>query len=401
VDAKIEKSSRRLANKIAILGDSITEASSTTDNRTSLGYGAWIQNLSEGRIQLLTNTTQNKSSFAASGFTAAQIRATYVPQLLIDYKPGTLVFVYAGTNSVFQNATQENTINDMIGIVDDMLIGGIPANMILTSPIYARTSGAETAPQIAVRVAANAAYVAAMQQRNVRIYDWRAIMEVGGFADPTWLKVSDNVHPSIKGAKYLGEQTLNYIAQNWALRPYPLTAAVRAAAINSNPSVTGDVSGVATNWTVASSAGATATPTKVARTDAIGGEWQQIAFTAENGSITKFINFFRTANITTVSGQRYRGVVEIEYDSAGWDGQHAHILLNNVTNARTAFNGEISTTPVGCTQSILSPTRQVLITEPVLVDQTLTNFGLLTRLHGNSGTVKIGFAGIVPVTSFP
>lgn len=84
-------------------------------------------------------------------------------------------------------------------------------------------------------------------------------------------------------------------------------------------------SGLAPNWSKGSS---TATYAKVARTDGVVGEWQQVACTAE--TVTSLMQQVTLSTTDLVEGVPVFGEIEFETDEAGWDATELALQLQTI-----------------------------------------------------------------------
>ena len=386
-----------LVSKVAIMGDSITANARESIKRCLDGYGPWIELYSSGRARLLNNANGN-CHFGTSGYRSDQIRSTHVPQFLAARNSETLLIIYQGINDVIQGVNATTAANNMIGVVDDCIAGGQPASMIVVSPLYGMTGvDYENPTSTALRNSINTAYLSAMQSRGVRIMDWRNWMHKADNAlNTAYIKDSDMVHPSFKGAAWIGRNLWNWMVENFTFPDYPLTPEVRAAAINANATFTGGTT-LATNWSAGAISPNTNTNTLVSRTDNIGGQWQQIVTTGALGQPSKFVALYSNATRTTTAGMYYRFVVECEADA--WDTTHIEIQMTNSTAGTNAAFGTGQTFPF-TTSSSANPGRIVIMTEPVLCTGTSTALNLWIGIYGNT-TIRFGFAGIVPASLIP
>ena len=389
--------SKPLVTKVAIVGDSIGANARDSIKRCLDGYASWIEALSEGRLRLCKNSANGNCTYATSGYRSDQILATHVPQLLADYTSDTVVVVYQGINDVIQGVSAGTASTNMIAVIDALIAGGVKPEMIITSPLYSLAGAEETAPRTTLRNTINTTYLAAMQSRGVRIFDWRNFLHLStNLVNTAYLKDSDLVHPSFKGARWIGGKLFTYIAENFTFQNHPLTPEVRASAINANATFTGGTT-LATDWSAGAISPNTNTNSLVARTDNLGGQWQQIVTTGALGQPSKYVALYSNATRTTTAGAYYRLVVEVEFDS--WDSTHMEIQLTNSTAGTNAAFGTGQTFPF-TSSAALSPGRMVLMTDPVLCTGTSTALNIWIGIYGNC-TARFGFAGIVPATMIP
>jgi hypothetical protein len=125
-------------------------------------------------------------------------------------------------------------------------------------------------------------------------FPWQRLVNDAGTGGNTLMMNADNVHPSDPAAQYAGLEIHEYFDRVLPGTPWDFGAAVgRWSATNpsgnliSNPNPAGNNSGQPTNWgTLSVQASGTATPTKVARTDGVAGEWARITGGASADNIS-------------------------------------------------------------------------------------------------------------------
>lgn len=123
-------------------------------------------------------------------------------------------------------------------------------------------------------------------------FPWQRLINDAGTGGNTLMMNADNVHPSDPAAQYAGLEIHEYFDRVLPGTPWDFGAAVgRWSATNpsgnliSNPNPAGNNSGQPTNWGTLTKGDAGATPTKVARTDGVAGEWARITSSASADNI--------------------------------------------------------------------------------------------------------------------
>lgn len=160
-----------------------------------------------------------------------------------------------------------------------------------------------------------------------------------------------------------------------------------------NGMFTGSVSGVATSWTKGAST--TATYAKVARTDGLAGEWQQVTCTAETGSSLQQQVALSTTDL--VSGIEIYADIEFETDAAGWDATELCLQLQTVggDGGSTTNSKVVADMYRAASQPLAQPriASGVMRTPVLRIGPGATHLQLSTRLRG-SGVYRVSRARI-------
>lgn len=125
-------------------------------------------------------------------------------------------------------------------------------------------------------------------------FPWQRLVNDAGTAANTLMMNADNVHPSDPAAQYAGKDLADYFGAVMPGTPWDFGSALGVySATNTggnrllNPNPAGNNSGQPTAWgTLSVGASGTATPTKVARTDGVAGEWARITGSASADNVT-------------------------------------------------------------------------------------------------------------------
>lgn len=125
-------------------------------------------------------------------------------------------------------------------------------------------------------------------------FPWQRLINDAGTAANTLMMNADNVHPSDPAAQFAGKDLFDYFDRVLPGTPWDFGSALGIySATNTggnrmlNPNPAGNNSGQPTAWgTLAVGASGTATPTKVARTDGVAGEWARITGSASADNVT-------------------------------------------------------------------------------------------------------------------
>lgn len=123
-------------------------------------------------------------------------------------------------------------------------------------------------------------------------FPWARLVNDSGTGANTLMMNADNVHPSDPAAQFAGKDSADYFGTVMPGTPWDFGSALGVySATNTggnrllNPNPAGNNSGQPTVWgTLSVGANGAATPTKVARTDGVAGEWARItgSATADN-----------------------------------------------------------------------------------------------------------------------
>lgn len=127
-------------------------------------------------------------------------------------------------------------------------------------------------------------------------FPWQRMIDATGAAGNSLMINADNVHPSDPCAQYAGLDIHEYFDRVLPGTPWDFGAAVGRWSVTnlsgnliSNPNPVGNNSGQPTNWGTITKGDASATPTKVARTDGVAGEWARIT---ANSSVDNIANSY-------------------------------------------------------------------------------------------------------------
>jgi hypothetical protein len=219
--------------------------------------------------------------------------------------------------------------------------------------------------------------------------------------------VSDGTHPSAYGAALMARTVAPILATLFPTRPnFPGPGDPKNLA--PNPFMTGTagslgtgVTGtVATGWYVADGGGSptlSAVGSKVARTDGIPGEWQQVAITS--GAM----RFLTGVDITTgfAVGDTVHACVEFQtdpsMDTSGCTKLEAYIVSTGSANTAGCFTNT-GTTYDGTEVPLTTfPRSGVLRTPPMVVGSGTTGLEVWVRAWNLSaaGTLRIGRVALV------
>lgn len=317
--------------KIAFIGDSITSGITPTypHLRFAAGYDVRTMLRLRQRLDLV--------AYAGHGGKTFVDLLSYVDTEIIPYSPDICV-VQGGTNDIGQGRTAEQ-----VEAAAAALHAHLHAAGIKTVACDTTTSASWTSAQLDIADAYNTwlAGYAAATEGVIAHAAWN-----DDFADvdryPVESYVSDGTHPTADGAAVLGyvlaaelKAYADIIPEKWLLPNEPGTQLV------ANPYMTGNVAGVATGWELYPPAGGACTGTKVARTDGVSGEWQQVEVTSNPDHLG--IRFQRPIETGFSEGDVVRAAIEFEVDpGATWNGGLYACLRDISTGTFVADNYETS-----------------------------------------------------------
>lgn len=190
----------------AAIGDSITAANTNwTDSVTpanlltgAAGYGEWASVLCKQRVQLPYNYSFGYPSQETS------VVLSNLPKVLALNPRPSVVYVECGTNNINNSGAYSAITTDLAAIAAGLLQAGI---RVIFLPILPRTAFTQAQGAIAERVNRW------MLDFSLRAAGWVAVAgympSLSSTASTTWGAATnvlyDGIHPSIKGAFYMGK----------------------------------------------------------------------------------------------------------------------------------------------------------------------------------------------------
>lgn len=386
---------RRRVSTVCTIGDSISNQSlgsgevdvppANTSSFSAADYFTYANIALDGRLHLI-------KSGGVSGERTDEMLAR-VPADVIAHNPD-VVIVAGGGNDVTQGVAAATIQTNLQAIYEACLdVGIIPVACTVLASDNMNTTGERD-----VYIAVNE-WIRdyAKDTPGMVLCDW-----AGAYCDPTTVAArsgytTDGVHPTNLGAASIGAVladalkdlvtgTKRLCSTNYGsiiLNPMMLgTAGTKAA------SVTGEQ---ADSWTTSwSGATGSAIASKVARTDGIGGEWQEFQLTS-SGTLQMFQ---QNTNVGTDFDIGQRWFAECEYEREDdW----------NVTDFRFYFSYFGSSGTVECLGGgggvALLPMSGVLRTPVgVPVPVGTTRLQLFVRFNGTAGTLRVARARLVRVS---
>jgi lysophospholipase L1-like esterase len=374
---------QRRGNRLALLGDSIT------DNTTSLSGEGTLWNQASGyftnanqrlnqRFDLVYQTATDPE-FGVSGATTTSILANGDTDQLVAANPD-LAFVMAGTNDLTNSAAGADALisGRLVQIFDKIRLAGIP---LIVATIPPRLVASDTATVIANHHSVNASIRAyAAQNRGVILCDWYKVISdpATGRANQTYL--GDDVHPNIAGASRLGQFLADLLDPLFPKRPVL-------------PNV-GDPKNIAPAGAfTAAHSNSTVAVTTVASSDLDPRDWTQLAVSAISSTdASSYARVLKTTAAVT-TGEKYQAVVEFQTDAASWNVKGFYLLLKcNGGPLNAVYDGYV----VAGASVMNRPASGVFRTPVLTVPAGTTTLQLEVRQYG-VGTTRVRADGIMKV----
>lgn len=386
----------------AEVGDSITarnKALVTGTNRLGYqdtGWGVHMRAFLGQRGHMVGN-------FAVSGKRADEVLTEQVPQVLALNPLPASCFVMAGTNDLGAGASVATIKTRLTAVYDALNAKGIRVVAGLITPRTAAAAGTPTV-KAGILELNNWLRKLTLTRRNFEVIDFYTATTAAD-GDPATGVMVDGLHPTAKGAALMGRQAA-LTFDRLLPQDVPLPMPSDPANLCVNPLKTGTagfkgsgVTGtVADAWTLDPVTGSvTAVASKVARTDGVAGEWQQIVVTSGSlrlGTVTAMQPFTGvTAGVDTLICR-----AEVECDPSmltSGSGLGLLLLMTGGPAAQAEAFWHPSGDPVAATYMAA---RMVLETPPLLVPAGVTGMSLQVRAYtADGGTYRVGRTQIAKV----
>ena len=291
---------------LIIFGDSITiqNTNSSNGSNDAIGYWTWAQMYLRQRFQLIRNA-------GIGGNKTADMLARVAADV-IAYTPGWVV-MESGINDVTNDVAAATTIANLTTIYQLLSAATIRVVCCTLTPStnVNTTARAQTLYDVNrfIRNWANT-------HNGFVLCDWYTAMADPTSSNPIANMTSDGVHPAVMGAYYLGRALAAALAPvTYDDAPLPWSNNDPRLIIP-NPMMHGNTAGLADSTVVQQVTGAVApivVTTKVTRTDAVYGEWQQVNASAAPGGW----QLSQNGAVGFSVGDTVYGVCEIQLDSGG------------------------------------------------------------------------------------
>jgi len=341
------------------------------------------------------------SEFGGSGRTSAQLLSEGHVDSVITAAPGWCV-VMIGTNDISGATTVATTVANLATIYGKLLAAGIRVMALTITP---RTDTDATSGQ-KIRDVNHWIRSYVRKTRGMHLADVYASILDPATNKALTTSLTDTVHPNgIGGGRIAKVVAAAFDPLVPKLDPLPFDGA-DVTNLVPNALMTGDVSGAATSLTVYASGTPTYTKSKVARTDGMPGEWQQIDTTVAAAPNSDGVNALwqNTAVGTSWSvGDEVFGAWEFETDPATpWLVRAFALSIICVGGAapNTAFwaftnSSERAALPAG--QSLVRLDSGVMRTPNFVIPTGTTNVQLQFSIYG-TGRVRLGRSTLTNVT---
>jgi hypothetical protein len=369
-------------NKMAFMGDSITEYVGTTLNDyESNGYASWVYALTGCSFDFIPSAT--KLSFATGGFTTTQIGATWLtPAIASDADS---IFVLEGTNDSATQTSQQTADRILTHWLAIKAAGKTP----IGSSIWPVVGNATKSAWI---VATNAILRSHASANGIKFCDWTGEIENvpnsnTGVSNTTWLP--DNVHPGLAGAIKMGQFAARFLRQKARLTFDPYAGKV---ALSRNPQFAGSA-GQANDFNAPFiPTGATLNSKTLVADPVTGGNWWQLDInqgTAPLSSTSSIQHNFSAA--PDLTGETVIGMGEIEVLSGelAFARAIASYTVGTTTRRTHIVNASTSTTGVLTSADGLIRFR----TRPMTIPSLVTYYTLSCQFSGTA-VVRIRRCGL-------
>lgn len=380
------------SNRIALLGDSITDNNSSLSTEgtpwlSAGGYFTWA-NLILGHRFEIVGPSYADPEFGASGATAGGIATDGTTLPAVAASSADSVFVLIGTNDC-STATVYTTITANLQIIFDA-IRATGKRLIVATLLPRATADMSTARHLILRQVNTWIATYAIANRGVILIDWFPTLVDPLTGNANQIYLTDGTHPNTTGASKIGRFLADILGPLFP--PLNRTSNLGDPAnLLANPWLTGAASGsaVPSSWT-AGHANVTVVTSKVARVDLIPGEWFQTAVSAITGTnANSFTGFSQTVTTGWAVGDRVQAVIEFETDAAGWDVRSLQLGLQAIGTTFHVFDCY----DVAGTAVTTRPPSGVLLTPELTIPPGATGIQINPRSYG-VGTVRWGRAGI-------
>jgi lysophospholipase L1-like esterase len=372
-----------------LLGDSITANNGQTTATQESDAGFWNHAMvyMGQRIPVIAN-----AGIGGQGCATMLARlSTDVLALRPQY-----AMVMCGTNDI---ATQSaaSIIAAKTSIYDQIRAIGTRLIISATPPDAAWTDPTSIAKYQAVYAADNAYAAAHLDVIYAPMAEaiWTSLNNPVPLANTT----ADGVHPSRYGAALMGKAAAAAIVA--ALDTPPVAALVTKNTFDGNMLTNGLMTGtggtlatctgtVADSWTLTCSGGAAAVGSKVARTDGLPGEWQQIAVTGTTPPQgAAIVRLSQTTGITDFkSGETVQLYVEWQSDN-NWTAMERFNAYVNFVGGDDSTLRTLNPEPADTTYQY-NGSSGVWHSKPWLITGNATVINTYIEIQGQAGTVRIG-----------
>lgn len=377
-----------IGNSIILFGDSISLANEVhpTDN----GFFNWANVLFRHKFKVIRNT-------GVGGNTTTQMLARLNTDV-IAYRPR-WVCVLGGANDIVGDVGADTIYNNLVSICS--ILRGCGINVILCTITPTSSMNSEARTTVYDTVNTNLRAYAAANPKIVFADIGEEYRNTGSaYAIPLDTYTHDGTHPSALGAGVLGLKMYADIKDHSLVEKAPTFAVLPTTNdtgnqiyfnVYCNPLMTGT-----TGWKTAPAAGTVATGwvvsgggtwSKVARTDGLPGEWQQVVIGDEG--LATLAQYDVTDKFSV--GDTIYSQIEIESDD-NWTDPSAFTLylaaLNASNSVLVSAQGLGHSAGGGSGSVIINPRFGVVRTAPIVIPATTTKLRIYCALYATAGTVR-------------
>lgn len=370
-------------NRIALLGDSITDNNVTLSGEGTLwrqasGYFTNANQRLNQRFDLVYQTSTDPE-FGVSGATTTSILANGDTDQLIAAAPD-MAMVMLGTNDLTGSTAGGDAAiwARLVQIFDKIRLAGIP---LIAATITPRLVASDTADVIANHHALNASIRAyATANRGVILCDWYKVLTDPATGRALAAYLGDDVHPNIAGASRMGQFLADLLDPLVPRRPVLANL--------------GDPKNIAPSGAFTEAhANSTVTVSTVATSDLDTRDWTQMAVSAITSTDAASYARLLKTTATVTAGEQYQASLEFQTDAASWNVKGFYMLLKcNGGPLNAVYDGYV----VAASTVMHRPASGVFRTPVLTVPSGTTTLQLEVRQYG-VGTSRVRGAGIMKV----
>jgi lysophospholipase L1-like esterase len=390
-----------MTSAAAQLGDTVTAVGSG-------GATAWVQkstnNSAQGIVSWVNVLTRQRLKYYGPKGVFGTTSDTFVSRFdanIAPLNPGWVILTSPASNDIASSATAATIQTRLAAYMDKC--AAIGARLIICT-IPPRNALSTAQRNVMVQVNRWLRETVGQGRRGVYLVDaWQLLIDPanGGLRAGT---ASDGIHMNGLGAQRIGAAIASII--NTYAPPVDVLGwgeDLDLTAVMTNPNMTGttgtlsnSITGtVATGWAVGSITGAavTAVASKVARTDNLPGEWQQLSISAGEGGV---INQTLTFGGLTAGTSYIDAMCEFQTDTDWANITQFYMTVAFLDNSFTGVGGSTDLQWVaGDAYDVVNtrPASGVFRIPKILVPSVATKATVSIQLKGQ-GTFRVGRAGV-------
>lgn len=392
-------------NKLALLGDSITEPTSAVGggltSYQAFGWGTALRFSLSQRIELGQRVSTGEYDYGIAGAMASHFAAAGAHRSVftaVRDSDADTVALMIGSNDMASgsgNLTAEAVAPTIIGLWDELIAAG--KSVVAIAPPPRRASASDAATFLARRLALIELLKAAAASRAVQVIDPAPGLDLDGDGYADTNMTSDVVHPNMTGAIRMGR----YIAASLSGRgqgslKVTIPAEGNSAWVTANPYMSG-TPGVGNTATGLSTDAFVTARELIARTDGIAGNWQEVTTSGMQdadilraGPIDVSSLYLQSSGTQHNIGDTLQAVAEVELGSTYWLGS-----LNLIVDGTVRTQDYSHAAALQYVTAKPPAIRGIMATPPWEASVAATARAQVL-LYGN-GTARIGRLGIYKV----